>query len=72
MIALTGSIPVYDPRLETLLNPDGRLFVVVGSGPAQTALLVTRLASGERREQSLFETELDALDRAPSPSPFYF
>jgi protein-L-isoaspartate(D-aspartate) O-methyltransferase len=72
VIALTGSLPVYDPRIETLLKPDGRLFVVVGAGAAMEAKLVTRHASGERREDSLFETVLDALDHAPRVPHFRF
>jgi len=71
-IAVTGSLPMYDARIESLLKPEGRLFVVVGMGPAMEARLVTRLASGERREDSLFETVIDALDHAPRPGTFRF
>jgi protein-L-isoaspartate(D-aspartate) O-methyltransferase len=71
-IALTGSLPEYDARLESLLQPEGRLFAVVGTGQFMEARLVTRLASGDRREDSLFETRLDSLDHARRPGLFEF
>ena len=71
-IAVTGSLPLYDARIESLLKPEGRLFVVVGSGSVMEARLVTHDASGARREQSLFETVLDALDHAPRSPSFTF
>ena len=71
-IAVTGSLPRYDARIESLLKPEGRLFVVVGSGSVMEARLVTLDAAGLRSEQSLFETVLDALDHAPRNPSFRF
>jgi protein-L-isoaspartate(D-aspartate) O-methyltransferase len=71
-IAVTGSLPLYDSRIEALLKPDGRLFVVVGEGAAMEARLITRSASGERRQNSLFETVLDPLAHAPRAEHFRF
>jgi protein-L-isoaspartate(D-aspartate) O-methyltransferase len=71
-IAVTGSLPLYDSRIEDLLKPDGRLFVVVGEGAAMEARLITRSASGERRQASLFETVLDPLAHAPRAEHFRF
>ena len=71
-IAVTGSLPLYDTRLESLLKPDGRLFVVVGTGSVMEARLVTLAASGDRREESLFETVIDPLDHARRASAFNF
>jgi protein-L-isoaspartate(D-aspartate) O-methyltransferase len=71
-IAVTGSIPTYDPRLEKLLVPGGRLFVVIGEAPIMSATLVERTASGEIRRQELFETEVPALANAIEPEHFQF
>lgn len=71
-IAVTGSLPVYDARFEALLQPGGRMFVVVGEGPAMEARLVTRSTGSSRNWQSLFETRLDPLLNAPRTEPFRF
>ncbi|MEN9704233.1 MAG: hypothetical protein RLZZ393_112 [Pseudomonadota bacterium] len=71
-VAVTGSLPEYDERFESLLNPEGRLFVVVGAGHAMEARRITLGAAGERQEESLFETGLDALDHARRPAGFIF
>ncbi len=72
VIAVTGSIPEYTPAFERLLNPGGRLFVVVGStigkNPVMHAMKVVRSAEpgknqgkNEFTRSSLFETELKPL-----------
>lgn len=71
-IALTGSLPVADARFEAMLKDGGRLFVVVGEGPAMEARLITRTAGGGREVQSLFETQLPALINAPRTEGFRF
>ena len=72
VIALTASLPVHDPRFERALAVGGRLFVVVGQGPAMDARLVTRTGRGEWLRQSLFETVMDPLVHAQRPSRFVF
>jgi len=72
VIAVTGSLPSYPSALEDLLAPGGRLFVVVGEGPAMTAILTTRNADGEIWQEKLFETVLPPLDNAPQPNHFVF
>ncbi|MEO8306728.1 MAG: protein-L-isoaspartate O-methyltransferase [Pseudomonadota bacterium] len=72
VIALTGSMPVYDPRFEALLRPGGRLFVLVGREPIMEARLVTLDAQGQRAVHSLFETSADRLLHAPDPAVFSF
>jgi protein-L-isoaspartate(D-aspartate) O-methyltransferase len=69
-VAVTGSLPIYDPRFEGLLSPGGRLFVIVGQAPVMEALLVTRLGQEGFARESLFETVLPALRHAPAPSAF--
>ena len=43
VIAVTGSLPVYDARFERALRVGGRLFAVVGSAPVMEAILVRRV-----------------------------
>jgi protein-L-isoaspartate(D-aspartate) O-methyltransferase len=71
-IAITGSMPNYDDRFESLLRPGGRLFVVVGEGPAMDARLITRPKEGAREQRSLFETQLGALVNAARTEAFRF
>lgn len=71
-VAVTGSLPVMDERLKTLLAPNGRLFVITGKAPAMTATLITRTESGAYREELLFETELPSLRNATQPDHFVF
>jgi len=71
VVVLTGSLPVYDARFESLLNPGGRLFVVSGQAPVMEARLI-RLTSSGRDEHSLFETVIDPLTHAAAPSHFVF
>jgi protein-L-isoaspartate(D-aspartate) O-methyltransferase len=72
VIALTGSLPVYDARFERALKIGGRLFVVVGTRPVMDARRVTRAGHGEWTTESLFETVMDPLLHAPTPPRFVF
>jgi len=56
VIAMTASMPRYNPVYEQKLNVDGRLFVIVGQAPVMQAMLVTRLSETEFNRMSLFET----------------
>lgn len=71
-IALTGSLPVYDPRFERALAIGGRLFAVVGPGPVMEARLITRTAETAWFSETLFETELAPLVHAARPPRFEF
>jgi protein-L-isoaspartate(D-aspartate) O-methyltransferase len=71
-IALTASLPTYDPRFERMLAPGGRLFVVVGEAPVMDARLVSRSGTDSFATQSLFETVIDPLVNAVRPPPFAF
>jgi protein-L-isoaspartate(D-aspartate) O-methyltransferase len=71
-IAVTGSLPIYDPRFERALKVGGRLFVVVGQAPVMAALLIRRVGETEWVRESLFETVIAPLVHAPRPSPFAF
>ena len=72
VIATTGSIEVFDPRLVMALKPGGRLFVVVGSSPNMEARLVTRTGDNDWETRSLFETELAPLVNGNLPPQFSF
>jgi protein-L-isoaspartate(D-aspartate) O-methyltransferase len=68
VIAVTGSLPVYDTRFERALAVGGRLFVVVGSAPIMQARRVTRTGSDAWLSETLFETSIEPLVHA-APAP---
>jgi protein-L-isoaspartate(D-aspartate) O-methyltransferase len=72
VVVLTGSLPVYDARFESLLRPGGRLFVVSGQAPVMEAQLVRLNSAKVRDVHSLFETVIDPLTHATTPSHFVF
>lgn len=72
VIAVTGALPLPTDLFECQLKQDGRLFEVVGEGPAARAQLVTRVREGVYRRETLFETRLDPLVNAPRPAAFAF
>jgi len=72
VIAVTGSIEAFDPRLVMALTDGGRLFTVVGSAPNMEARLVQRIGENNWQTSSLFETELPALVNADLPPQFIF
>lgn len=72
VIAVTGSLPLYDERFQQALRIGGRLFVVVGQAPVMEAWQVTRVGEREWQRVSLFETVIAPLLNAPRPSEFVF
>jgi len=72
VIALTASLPVYDPRFERALRPGGRLFVVVGRAPVMEARLVTRVGDDQWVSEALFETVIPPMINAIQPEAFRF
>ncbi len=62
-IALTGSLPDEHllPPLQEQLVPGGRLFAVLGKGPAMEAVRILRTESGTFQRRTLFETEVAPL-----------
>jgi protein-L-isoaspartate(D-aspartate) O-methyltransferase len=69
-IAVTGSVPDLGKHFIEMLRPQGRLFIVVGRGPAMEARLVTLQPDGTLTTDSLFETVLTPLINADQPEPF--
>ncbi len=72
VIAVTGSLPVYDTRFERALRIGGRLFAVVGTAPVMDAMLVRRVDDAEWIRESLFETVIDPLVNALAAPRFVF
>lgn len=72
VIAVTGSLPVEDPRFERALAVGGRLFVVVGTPPVMQARLVTRTGEQSWLAEALFETSLEPLIHATDAPRFRF
>jgi protein-L-isoaspartate(D-aspartate) O-methyltransferase len=72
VIAVTGSMPAGADRLEGLLAPGGRMFVIKGEEPVMCATLVSRSEDGELSRKGLCETLLPPLQNAPQPEHFQF
>jgi protein-L-isoaspartate(D-aspartate) O-methyltransferase len=72
VIALTGSLPVYDARFERALRIGGRLFAAVGVAPVMDAILVRRVDDTEWIRESIFETVIDPLVNATAAQGFIF
>jgi protein-L-isoaspartate(D-aspartate) O-methyltransferase len=72
VIVLTGSSPLLPEAYLQRLNPGGRLFAVVGEGPAMQARLVTHMGQDACRTDGLFETHVKALANALEPERFVF
>ena len=72
VVAVTGSLPVYDSRFERSLRVGGRLFAIVGVAPVMDATLVRRVDHDEWIRESLFETVVEPLIKAPAAQAFVF
>jgi protein-L-isoaspartate(D-aspartate) O-methyltransferase len=72
VVAVTGSLPIYDTRFERALRIGGRLFAIVGAAPAMDAMLVRRVDSNEWIRESLFETVVEPLMNAEAAQKFIF
>ena len=72
VIAVTASLPEYDPGFELALKPGGRLFVIVGEEPIMRARLVTRIGDDEWLTEQLFETVITPIREFAAPDHFRF
>jgi protein-L-isoaspartate(D-aspartate) O-methyltransferase len=72
IVAVTGSLPAPERRLERALVVGGRMFTVLGSGPAMEACLVTRTGEESWLREPLFETQIGSLVLPSAPSRFRF
>lgn len=71
-ILLGGSVPQVPPALLQQLEVGGRLFAVVGEGPAMEAQLITRVAADSFTTARLFETCLPPLAHVKAGQKFVF
>lgn len=71
-IAITGSLPVMCDDLKQQLKEGGKMFVIVGSEPAMSATLITRVGENQWSEEELFETVIPPLDNVEKPPQFVF
>jgi protein-L-isoaspartate(D-aspartate) O-methyltransferase len=71
-IVLTGSTPVLPDAVLAQLQPEGRVFAVVGERPVMAARLVRRIAPDSVLATDLFETAIEPLRNAATPSRFRF
>jgi protein-L-isoaspartate(D-aspartate) O-methyltransferase len=72
IVAVTGSLPVYDTRFERALRVGGRMFAFVGAAPVMDAIVVRRVDENEWIRESLFETVVDPLINAVAAQKFVF
>jgi protein-L-isoaspartate(D-aspartate) O-methyltransferase len=72
VVAVTGSLPVYDTRFERSLRVGGRLFAIIGAAPVMDAILVRRVDKNEWIRESLFETVVEPLINAAAAQRFVF
>jgi protein-L-isoaspartate(D-aspartate) O-methyltransferase len=72
IVAVTGSLPIYDSRFERSLRVGGRLFAIVGTAPAMDAVLIRRVDTDEWTRESLFETVVQPLVNAAAAQKFVF
>ena len=71
-IAVTGSVESMVPRFVDALEPNGRVFVVVGAPPVMDARRVRVTPEGDWVTESLFETDLPPLVNGALPPQFLF
>jgi protein-L-isoaspartate(D-aspartate) O-methyltransferase len=72
VIVLSGSVPSVPEKLLSQLKVGGRLFAVVGTVPAMTAQIVTRVSEVGYSTVGLFETVIKPLRNVAQPSHFKF
>jgi protein-L-isoaspartate(D-aspartate) O-methyltransferase len=73
-IAITGSLPTSQQAeiFRQQLAIGGRMFVVIGQAPVMSCQLVIRHDEKIFQEETIFETEVAALENAPAPIEFNF
>jgi len=72
LIVVSGGVPFVPESLLQQIKVGGRLFAFVGEPHLMTAQLVTCLAEGQFRTESLFENAVPMMRNAPQKSHFKF
>jgi len=71
-IIVSGSTIEVNESIIRALNPDGRLFAVIGDAPAKDAVLITRDTDQQWQKARLFETDLPPLVNTAESPAFFF
>ena len=72
LIVVSGGVPQIPEALLQQVKVGGRLFAFVGDERLMTAQLVTCVADGQYRTESLFENAVPMMRNAPRKSEFKF
>jgi len=72
VIFISGSLPELPDTFLKSLNRGGRLVAIVGDSPVMEAILITRSGANEWSQETLFETDIKALENAAKPQRFVF
>ena len=72
LIVVSGGVPLIPDSLLQQVKVGGRLFAFVGDERLMTAQLVTCVAEGQYRTESLFENAVPMMRNAPRKSSFKF
>jgi protein-L-isoaspartate(D-aspartate) O-methyltransferase len=72
VIFISGSAPELPDAFQKSLNRGGRLVAIVGDTPVMEAVLITRTGVNEWSQETLFETDIKALENAAKPQRFVF
>ena len=72
VIVFTASSPVEPAYVRDQLSIGGKMFIVIGRGPAMQATLIQRVTQTGYKEDVLFETSVPSLENAPQGSNFTF
>jgi len=72
VICISASMPLLPNALLKQLKPGGRLFALIGTAPAISATLITKVNQQDLKQEILFETNLPEMINAVKPEPFIF
>ncbi len=72
VIMVGASLPFVPESFLHWLKPQGRMLIVVGQSPLMEARLITRRGEHDWHTESLFETDIPALEYAELSQPFEF
>lgn len=72
VVMVGGSLPFVPENFLHWLKPKGRMLIIVGQSPLMEARLITRIGEASWQTESLFETDIPALQHAELSQPFEF
>jgi protein-L-isoaspartate(D-aspartate) O-methyltransferase len=71
VIVISGSLPLLPEAFLQQVKVGGRIFAIIGESPVMSAHVITRTSDGYDKVK-LFETDVQALQSATTPSQFTF